>query len=178
MKIKCDCIRYLALLADMKGESVYLFIEEEGLVPIEAAYPLEDFEVKTGNLIVICPYFNFVTDDGKVISGAYAGNISREDWEIVAEKIRECENIVPKKNFLYVTKERYKEVLDLFCNTYSQKLTWKLLKYFLDFLSKRKDYKNDKLCSKVPPEEKIKCYNQLWVEAFKDYLEDVGYGIK
>lgn len=177
MRIRCDCIRYLALLADSKKETVYVFIEDEGLVPIEAAYPLEEFEVNTGNLIIVCPYFNYVTDDERLITSAFSGNLNEEDFKIIEKAIQECKNRVPKKNFLYVGKERYKEILTLFCNVYKQKLTWKLLKHFLEFLKKRGDYKNDKLCSKAPPEERLKCYNQLWIESFKDYLEDVGYDI-
>ena len=48
---RCECLRYLCLTANRKNESRYFFYDDD-LYPIESVFPLEDFEVETGRLIV------------------------------------------------------------------------------------------------------------------------------
>jgi hypothetical protein len=175
---RCGCLRYLALLAAKRDQSSYIFSEEdEGLVTIESAFPLEEFETGTGALICVCPYYNFL-EGGMLIPRAFERiqekRMRREDFEIIKNAVANCEHFVDSKKFL-VFSERYKEVIDNFCRKYSLKLTWRLLKLFLSFLKVRGKYMDKTLCEGVSPAEKKNCFDQLWVEAFGRYLVDVGF---
>jgi len=175
---RCDCIRYALLLTNKKDEAVYVF-NEGSLVPIEAVYPLEDFVTKTGALICICPYYNFMVD-GRLISRAFEQNqyrrLSREDRRIIEEAVRNCEHFVDiRKNLIFSA--RYKEVIELFCNKYKQKPIVKLLKHFLSFVKVRTKYMDKKKCNGVSPDEKKTCFDDLWVEGFGSYLDDVGFSL-
>jgi hypothetical protein len=175
---RCGCLRYRALLSAKKEQSSYIFSEEDGkLVTIESAYPLEDFKTGTGELICICPYYNFLKD-GKLIPRAFEQinerRIRREDLEIIKKAVENCEYFVDSKKFL-IFDERYKEIIDNFCEKYSLKPTWRLLKHFISFLKVRKQFMDKTLCEGVSPTEKKKCFDDLWVEAFGRYLESVGF---
>ena len=175
---RCQCLRYLALMSNRKNESTYVFVEND-LYPIEAVFPLEDFVPETGSLITICPLYNYL-HKGRLIHRAYDRRIDREltkeDRDIIRDAIAECANAVPIKKHL-VFSERHKEILDMFCKEHEIRKTWRLLKAFLQFLKVRKDYKDDSLCKDIPPEEKKKCFDQLWVDSFTEYLKDAKFKI-
>jgi hypothetical protein len=161
-----------------RDQSIYIFSEEdEGLVTIESAYPLEEFETGTGALICVCPYYNFL-QGGVLISRAFQRiqdkQMRKDDRDIIKDAVLSCEYFVDAKKFL-VFSERYKEVISNFCEKYSLKPTWRLLKRFLSFLKVRGEYMDKTLCEGVSPAEKKNCFDQLWVQAFGKYLESVGF---
>lgn len=175
---KCQCLRYAALLANRKDESSYVFIDN-ALIPIEAAYPLEDFETGTGVLNCLCPYYNFI-HEGKLISRAFDqmlnGTLSKSEYKVIEEAVERCEYFVDIKKFL-VFSERYKEIIELFCEKNEQRLIVRLLKHFLSFIRIRSKYMDKTLCNGVSPNEKKKCFDDLWIDGFKRYLEDVRFSL-
>lgn len=175
---RCECLRYVALLAAKRDQSSYIFSEEDGgLVTIESAYPLEEFETGTGALICVCPYYNFL-HGGKLISRAFdriqEKRMRGTEIDIIKDAVVDCEHSVSSRKFL-VFSERYKEVLDNFCEKHSLKPTWRFLKLFLSFLKVRKDFMDKTLCEGVSPAEKKSCFDQLWVEGFEKYLTSVKF---
>jgi hypothetical protein len=173
---KCQCLRYAALLANRKDEISYVFIDN-ALVPIESAYPLEDFETGTGALKCVCPFYNFI-HNGTLISRAFDQMLNRtlrkEDYQFIEKAVENCENLVDIKKFL-IFSERYKEIIELFCKKNEQKPIVRLLKHFLSFIHVRTQYMDKTLCNGVSPAEKKKCFDDLWVEGFERYLNDVGF---
>jgi hypothetical protein len=185
---RCDCLRYLVLQAGRKDESVYIFVEEDKedgdsvakdgkLVTIESAFPLQDYEPGTGALKCICPYFNFL-HNGVLITRAFKAmehkRLGKEDMDLIKKAVEECEHFVNSKKFL-IFNERYKEVIDNFCEKYKLKPTWRLLKLFLSFLKVRTEFMDKSLCKDQAPSEKKLCFDQLWVDSFGRYLESVGF---
>lgn len=175
---RCQCLRYLSLMSNRKDESTYVFVDND-LYPIEAVFPLEDFEPETGHLITICPLYNYL-QKGRLINRAYDRMIERdlvpEDRTIIREAVKECPHAISIKKHL-IFSERHREILEMFCDEYSVRKTWRLLKTFLTFLKVRKDYKDDSLCKDVPPEDKKKCFDELWVNSFTEYLKDARFKI-
>lgn len=175
---KCQCLRYALLLADKKDEAAYVFVEG-ALVPIEAAFPLEDFKTRTGALICICPYYNHM-ENGKLIPRAFEqlqnGSLSRADAAVIEKAVENCEHFVDIKKHL-IFSARYKEIIELFCKKHNQRPIVKLLKRFLSFIKIRANYMDKTLCNGVLPEEKKKCFDDLWIEGFGRYLTDVGFNL-
>jgi hypothetical protein len=173
---KCNCLRYEALRANRRDESMYVY-RDDGLYPIEAIYPLEDFEPASGKLITICPLYNYL-HEGKLIARAYDKLVDRElpteDKDIIMEAVSKCENCIEVKKFL-IFSERNKEILELFCEEYKVRMTWRLLNEYLAFLKVRKDYKDDNLCKDIPADEKKKCFDQLWIKSFVEYLKNAKF---
>jgi hypothetical protein len=175
---KCQCLRYALLLANKKDEAAYVFIEGD-LVPIEAAFPLEDFVTKTGALVCVCPYYNHMFE-GRLIPRAFEQiqqrRLSREDGRMIKEAVENCEHYVDIRKHL-IFSARYKEIIELFCEKYNQRPIVKLLKHFLSFIKVRSNYMDKTLCNGVTPDEKKKCFDDLWVEGFGRYLNDVGFSL-
>lgn len=176
--MKCKCIRYALLNAGIKDEILYVFVDGE-LVPVDSVFPLEDFETQTGKLVCICPYYNYLDGD-RLIPRAFEKyrqhSLSGEDHKIIKEAVLNCKNTVDVKKYL-IFNERYKEIIELFCKKNKQRLIVRVLKLFLSFLNVRNEYMDITLCDKVTPGEKKKCFDDLWVEAFERYLDDVGFSI-
>jgi len=175
---KCQCLKYALLLANKKDEAAYVFTEG-ALVPIEAVYPLEDFVTKTGALVCVCPYYNH-TCEGRLIPRAFEQiqrrTLSREDRRIISDAVDNCEHFVDIRKHL-IFSARYKEIIELFCTKYNQRPIVKLLKHFLSFIKKRADYMDKTKCDGVSPDEKKTCFDDLWVEGFGRYLNDVGFSL-
>ena len=175
---KCSCLRYALLLASKKDEAAYVFTEGV-LVPIEAAFPLEDFVTKTGALVCICPYYNYVSE-GRLIPRAFEQiqkrTLSGEDRMAISDAVDNCEHFVNIRKHL-IFSARYKEIIELFCAKYNQRPIVKLLKLFLSFIKVRADYMDKTKCNGVSPEEKKMCFDDLWVEGFTKYLNDVGFSL-
>jgi len=175
---RCKCLRYLALISNRKNESTYVFTEGD-LYPIEVAFPLEDFVTESGDLIPICPLYNYL-HDGRLINRAYDRMIEKElsieDRDIIKAAVLDCPNLVSIKKYLILS-ERHREILEMFCNEHGLRKTWRLIKVFIAFLKVRKDYKDNGLCKDVPPEDKKKCFDQLWINSFVEYLKDAKFKI-
>ncbi len=175
---RCSCLRYFTLVSGKKDESIYTFIDGK-LIPVESVFPLEDFETGTGALICICPYYNHI-HEGRLIHRAFERllkkQLNKEDNEIIKEAVKNCEYCVESKGYL-IFSERYKEIINGFCEKYDLKLTWRLLKHFLSFLKVRNNFMNKDLCAGVSAQEKKKCFDELWVESFGKYLESVGFDV-
>lgn len=175
---KCQCLRYALLLSDKKDEAAYVFTEGK-LLPIEAVYPLEDFVTKTGALVCVCPYYNH-TCEGRLIPRAFKQiqrrTLSREDRRIISDAVDNCEHFVDIRKHL-IFSARYKEIIEIFCTKYNQRPIVKLLKHFLSFIKKRADYMDKTKCDGVSPDEKKMCFDDLWVEGFGRYLNDVGFSL-
>jgi len=173
---RCDCLRYLALIAGRKNTSIYIFSDDDGeLIPVESVYPLEGFETGTGALKCICPYYNFV-QKGRLIRRAFKRRLGEKDKALIAEAVKNCKYAVSVKKHL-VFSERHAEIFNSFIEKYNLKTTWRLLKHFINFLKVRSKYKDNGLCKDVPPAEKKQCFDELWLESFKSYLEDVNFEI-
>lgn len=175
---RCQCLRYLCLKANRRDEGHYFFYEEE-LLPIEAIFTLEDFEPETGHLIPICPLYNYL-HEGRLIVRAYDKfvdrTISEEDKLIIKDVVENCPHLIPINKYLVFT-ERQREIIENFCREKKIKKIWRLLKHFISFYKKRKEYKDDTLCKDVSPSEKKKCFDQLWITAFEEYLKDVKFNL-
>ena len=173
---KCDCIRFLALKASMKDESIYLFNEDE-FIPVEAVFPLEEFEPNTGKILTVCPYFNCMIGE-RIIPRAFKRlnnkTLSKDDHTVIDKAVEECKNNVPSDKFL-VLSERNRDILEMFCAKKNLKKTYRLVKNFLSFLSSRQEAKTDDPCKDVLPEEKKDCYDQRWIAQFEEYLKSVGF---
>jgi hypothetical protein len=177
---KCNCLRFFSLQAGRDDKSHYVFIADQGLIPIESLYPLEDFEEKTGKVIVVCPLYNFICND-RMISRAFdklvEKQLSEEDGKLILEAVEKCISIVPMEKFLTFD-ERDADIIRKFCEARKVKMTYRLLKLFLKFKKIKGKYKDDTLCrDMVLPEEKQKCFDELWISAFGEYLKDVGFGV-
>lgn len=175
---KCECLRYESLRANRKNESVYVFVED-GLYSVESIFPLEDFVMDSGELITICPLYNYL-QEGRLIPRAYdkmiERDISSEDRTAVLKAVNNCQNLIEVKKYL-IFSERSKEILELFCEQYKIRMTWRLLKEYLKFFKERGKYKDDSLCKDVSVEEKKKCFDQLWVNSFREYLKNVKFNV-
>ena len=166
--MKCNCLRYLTLIAGRKDESVYVFVDGD-LLPIESVYPLEEFETGTGALICTCPWYNFIFN-GRLITRAFERRLKGDEKDIIQKAVKNCEQVVPTNKHL-ILGERYKEIFKDFCSVFDLRMTFRLLKLFIKFLKVRREYKRDDLCKDVPPAERKRCFDELWRDSFKKFLE-------
>lgn len=175
---RCQCLRYEALRANRKGESVFIFMDD-GLYPVEAIFPLEDFEKDSGELILKCPLYNYL-HEGILIHRAYDRIIEKsippEHKRIILDAVEACSERVEVKKFLIFT-ERSKEILEMFCERHNVRMTWRLLKEYLKFFKQRHKFKDDAKCKDVPAEKKKECFDELWLESFREYLKYAKFNI-
>jgi len=152
---------------------------DDGLYPVEAVFPLEDFEKDSGELIFKCPLYNYLHDD-KIIPRAYdriiEKTITPEEKAIIMDAVSNCQEGVEVKKFL-IFSERSKEILDMFCERHNIRMTWRLLKEYLNFFKERRKFKDDGKCKDVPAEQKKKCFDELWLESFREYLKYAKFNI-
>ena len=118
--------------------------------------------------------------DGKIIPRAYdrmiEKNITPEEKTIILQAVAECPERVEVKKFL-IFSERSKEILEMFCERHNLRMTWRLLKEYLNFFKQRKKFKDDGKCKDVPAEQKKKCFDKLWLESFREYLKYAKFNI-
>jgi hypothetical protein len=175
---KCNCLRYEALRANRRNESVYIFLDD-GLYPVEAIFPLEDFKKDSGELITKCPLYNYL-HDGKLIYRAYNKMIDKEitadERKIILDAVAECSERIEVKKFL-IFSERNKEILDMFCERHNIRMTWRLLKEYLNFFKDRRKFKDEGKCKDIPADQKKKCFDELWLDSFREYLKYAKFNI-
>ena len=92
---RCKCLRYkcLQLLKRKTPSTAWLFHLEDGLMPVEAYYQLAEFD--RGNVIQICPYYLYLSDERRISSAFFEKNkLSKEEIDIIENAVNICPNIV------------------------------------------------------------------------------------
>jgi hypothetical protein len=154
-----------------KESRLWIFVDNLGLVPVESEYPLLEFN--NGEPDIICPYYLYLTDDMRISNAISRYNsLTEEEKKTIDLAVKECTECVDIVPFI---DDRHAQILKLYAKEKKILVNLDLFSRFYNFLMIRRVYLDITPCLMIPPIEhdaRMRCINQVWIEAFEKYLKE------